>query len=277
MVVHAHPDDEVFSTGGVIARYAAAGGRVVLVYCTNGEVGEIHHPDLDPAEAKERLGAIRQGEAREASAILGATDVIFLGYRDSGMKDTEDNQNPAAFMNAPVDEAVGRVAAIMRETRPSVVVTYDEGGGYGHPDHVMANRVATAAFQQTRREPWGPRKLYYAARSREAFRSYVKGLADFGLNIPWIKDDFNFDEFGLSDADITAHVDVSRFVPLKKKALAVHRTQIPADHFYLAIPDEALSRASGVEHFVRIYPPHRTDEREDDLFSEVLAEEDAVA
>ncbi|HLJ67410.1 MAG TPA: PIG-L family deacetylase, partial [Chloroflexota bacterium] len=242
MVVHAHPDDEVFSTGGIIAKYARAGDRVVVVYGTHGEAGEMHDPDLDPDDATPRLGAIREQEARRACALLGTEDVYFLGYRDSGMKDTEANQDPANFMNAPMDEAVDRLLAIMREMEPDVIVTYDENGGYGHPDHIMTHRVATEAFERARGEPWGPEKLYYSARSREGFRQYVEGLREFGLEIPWVRGDFNFDEYGVPDSMITAVIDVSDVVTLKKSALAIHRTQIRPDFFYLSIPDEALAR-----------------------------------
>src|SRR5579875_3604797 len=124
MVVHAHPDDEVFSTGGLLARHAEAGERVVVVYGTRGEEGEMHRADLDPDEARTRLGELREEEVRQAAAILGVKEIYFLGYRDSGMRDTEANANPDAFMNAPLDEAVGRLVAIMRETQPQVVVTY---------------------------------------------------------------------------------------------------------------------------------------------------------
>lgn len=277
MVVHAHPDDEVFSTGGVIAKYASAGGRVVLIYCTGGEAGEMHDPDRDPADAMARLGEIRREEVRRACAILGTDELYFLGYHDSGMKDTDANKNPDAFMNAPLTEAADRLLTVMRETQPDVVVTYDESGGYGHPDHVMTNRVTVAAFEKARSEPWGPKKFYFAARSREGFRRYVEGLTELGLSIPWVKEDFNFDEYGVPNAEITAHIDVAPYVALKKRALAVHRTQIKPDSFYLSIPDEALSQVSGVEYFMRAHPPPRTEEREDDLFAEVLENSEAVA
>jgi LmbE family N-acetylglucosaminyl deacetylase len=277
MVVHAHPDDEVFSTGGIIARYARAGGRVVLVYGTNGEAGEMHDPDRDPDEAIARLGEIRREDVQEALRILGTNEVYFLGYRDSGMKDTEDNRRPDAFMNAPMEEAVGRLFEIMRETRPDVVVTYDEGGGYGHPDHIMTNRVTVATFEHARLESWGPSKLYYSARSREGFKGYVEGMAALGLKIPWVREDFNFDEFGIPNSEITAHIDITPYAPLKKQALSVHRTQIKSDSFYLQIPDDVLGQVQGVEYFVRIYPPHRPGEREDDLFSELLEEREAIA
>lgn len=277
MVVHAHPDDEVFSTGGTIAAYAAAGHRVVVVYATNGEVGEIHHPELDPEEARTRLGVIRQQEAREACALLGVTDVVFLGYHDSGMKDTEENANPAAFMNVPLDEAASRLVEVMRETKPYAVITYDEDGGYGHPDHVMTHNMTLAAYERAQNEPWGPKKLYYSARSREGFRQYVEELAKLGIAIPWMKGDFNFDEYGVPDADITAHIDFREVAPLKKAALAVHRTQIKPDFFYLSIPDEVFRAALAREYFVRIDPPPVTGEQESDLFAPVDTNREAVA
>jgi len=135
LAVHAHPDDESIATGGTFARYAAEGARTVLVCCTRGEEGEIHDPALDPVEAGTRLGAIRERELRDAAAILGIHDVQLLPYRDSGMAGAAPNSRPDNFINADPVEAAARVAAVIRATRPDVVVTYDPGGGYGHPDH----------------------------------------------------------------------------------------------------------------------------------------------
>jgi len=266
MAVHAHPDDEVFSTGGLLAKYADEGARVVVVYCTRGEAGEMHHPDLTAEEAMPRLGEIREQEAREAARILGVTDVYFLGYRDSGMKDTEPNKNPENFMNAPFEEATGRLVDIIRDTQPQVIVTYDEDGGYGHPDHIMTHKASVAAFEASKDEPWGPQKLYFSGRSREAFREYVEALRDHGIEIPWVTGDFNFDEFGMPNSEITANIDISKYAALKQQALAVHRTQIPADFFYLKLPTNELGRYAGVEFFLRVEPPPLPGEHEDDLF-----------
>lgn len=278
MVVHAHPDDEVFSTGGILARYAAEGARVVVVYGTRGEVGEMHDPGRDADEARARLGEIREAEARQALEILGVHESYFLGYRDSGMKDTEPNADPAAFMNAPFDEAVGHLADLMREVQPQVVVTYDQGGGYGHPDHVMTNRVTAAAFTRAQGQPWAPKKLYYTAGSREGFRRQVEGIQKIGLQIPWIKNvaEIDFDKWGLPDAEITARVDVSPYAPLKKQALAVHRTQIRPDFYYLQVPDEILRDFVGTEYFMRIQPPAAPGEHEDDLFAGLEARTEAA-
>lgn len=273
MAVHAHPDDEVFSTGGILAKSAQEGDRVVVVYCTNGEAGEMHDADLEPEDAIPRLGEIRMEEARKACALLGVTDVFFLGYRDSGMKDTKENEHPAAFANAALDEATQRLMEIIRTTQPQVMIAYDEDGGYGHPDHIMAHRIAVEAFQKLQGEPGAPRKLYYSARSREGFRRYVEALKEHGLTVPWIDGDFNFDEYGVPDEEITAHIDVEAFVGLKKRALAVHRTQIKPDFFYLQIPDDALAAGSGLEYFVRVLPPPMPGERETDLFAPVPTSE----
>ncbi len=277
MAVHAHPDDEVFSTGGILARYAHAGDRVVVVYGTRGEAGEMHDPDRTEEEAIPRLGEIREAETREACRILGVTDIYFLGYRDSGMKDTEENKNPANFMNAPLDEATDRLLDIMRETRPDVVVTYDESGGYGHPDHIMTHRVAVEAFNRAQGQPWAPAKLYHSARSREGFREYVEGIGKYGLKVPWMREDFNFDDYGVPEDEITAIVDISEFAPLKKQALAVHRTQIKPDSWFLQIPDEVLNHLQGKEYFMRLSPPAAPGEHEDDLFAGIGSGKAAVA
>lgn len=278
MAVHAHPDDEVFSTGGILARYAAEGHRVVVVYATRGEAGEVQDPDLNPDEVRHRLGQIREQEARDACALLGVTDVFFLGYRDSGMVDTEENHNSANFHNAPLDEAAGRLQDIMRKTKPDVVVTYDSGGGYGHPDHIMTNKVATEAFTRSQEEPWAARKLYYTSGSREGFRQFVEYLTQLGLKVPWLDrvENFSFDEYGTPNADITAHIDVGLWAPLKKRALAIHRTQIHQDFFYSSIPDDGMKAAAGIEYFMRIFPPSGKDEHEDDLFADLESRTTAV-
>lgn len=272
MVVHAHPDDEVFSTGGILAKHAAAGDRVVVVYATRGEEGELYDETLNPEEAKPRLGEIREREAREACRRLGVEEVYFLGYKDSGMAGWEQNARPDVFANAPLDEAAGKLYEIMRETRPRVVVTYDESGGYGHPDHIMTHRATVAAFNRARNEPGGPQKLYYGARSREQFRRQLEA----GNRPSWLSDDFDIEQYGVPDEEITAFIDVAPHVPLKKAALATHRTQIKPDFFYLSIPDEEMRQTHGTEFFRRVVPPHRPGERESDLFAPPEGEVEAA-
>ena len=152
LLVHAHPDDECFATAGLIARTVAEGRRVDLVTCTGGEEGEIHDPELDPEGAKPRLKEIRRGELQCSVEALrgegpGTLELHLLGYRDSGMMGTESNARPDVFWNADLDEATGKVVAIVRETRPRAIVTYDSNGNYGHPDHINAHRVAVAAWE----------------------------------------------------------------------------------------------------------------------------------
>ncbi len=169
MAVHAHPDDESIGTGGVLARYADEGIRTVLVTCTGGEVGEIGDPTL---ATPDNLAEIRERELRAACEILGVAHLELLGYRDSGMVGTADNERPDAFARADLDAAAGRLVALIRRYRPQVLVTYDENGFYGHPDHVNANRITVrafaragdpAAYRDQGLEPWQPAKLYYTA------------------------------------------------------------------------------------------------------------------
>ncbi len=190
VAVHAHPDDECLPTGGILARYAAEGVRTVLVTCTGGEVGEIADPAL---ATPENLGEVRARELAESVRILGIDRAVQLGYRDSGMAGTADNDHPASFLHADLDRAIGRVVAILREERADVVVTYDENGGYGHPDHIRAHQVAVAAFRAagdpTRYPeagpPWAPRKLYYAILTRSALRRFGEALRAAGVEVPF--------------------------------------------------------------------------------------------
>lgn len=192
LVVHAHPDDECLGTGGTLARYSAEGVRTVLVTATKGEEGEIHDPDLTEEEARPRLAEIREGELRRACAILGVGTLEFLGYRDSGMMGTEANARPENFHNADFDEAVGRLVAIVRRHRPQVLITYNEDGGYGHPDHLQCHKVAAATFDAAAdpaRYPdagpaWAIGKFYAIAWSREGWRQLRDELKSRGIAWP---------------------------------------------------------------------------------------------
>ncbi len=173
LAVHAHPDDECIGTGGILARYAAEGARTVLVTCTDGAVGEISDPSL---ATPDNLAEVRSKELDESVRILNVSRLVKLGYRDSGMAGTVDNDNPASFNQANIDEAIERVVKVVREEHPQVVVTYDERGGYGHPDHIRAHQVAVAAFAaagDASRYPaagpaWAPSKPYSSVVARSA-------------------------------------------------------------------------------------------------------------
>ncbi len=274
LAVHAHPDDEAIGTGGTLARYAAEGVRTALVCCTRGEEGEIHDPELDPAEARLRLGAIREAELRAAASILDVGELIFLGYRDSGMDGTPANANPHNFMNADPHEAAGRLAAIIRRLRPQVVVTYDERGGYGHPDHKMAHRITRLAIEQAA-EPgdggagWRVCKLYYTVISLDAVLRVNELMRAQGLEPPFSEDnpDLDIRQFTVPEEAITTRVDVRGYHEVMREALRAHRTQIPEDDVLLAIPPDVAEEVFGVEHYIRVFSCVPSPERETDLFA----------
>lgn len=276
LAVHAHPDDECLGTGGSLARYAAEGVRTVLVTCTDGAVGEISDPAL---ASPENLSEVRAGELDESVRILGVSRLVKLGYRDSGMAGTADNQHPASFHLANFDEAVGRVVQVMREERPDVVVTYDENGGYGHPDHIRAHQVAVAAFEAagdaTRfpeaGPPWVPAKLYYAVVPRSSFRALGERLREAGIDVPFGNNQEPDGEasqppFGVEDDRVTTVMDVHAYAEAKRSALAAHRTQMGPEQFFMRLPPELFTEIFGREFFQRVSGPG-TGSPEEDLFS----------
>ena len=196
MAVHAHPDDECFGTGGVLIKYASEGVRTVLVTATKGEEGEIHDPDLTEEEARPRLAEIREEELRRATALLKVGVQEFLGYRDSGMVGTPANDHPESFNKADLDEATGRLVRLIRRYRPQVLVTYNEDGGYGHPDHLQCHRVTARAFdaagdaaQYPEAGPaWQPLKLYATAWSRERWLALRAAMRERGIEWPFGRD-----------------------------------------------------------------------------------------
>lgn len=276
LAVHAHPDDEAIGTGGILARHSAEGMRVALVCATRGEVGEIVDPSIDQEEALLRLGEIREAELRCACSVLGVGDLLFLDYRDSGMAGTPDNEDPAAFCRADLAEASGRLVRIIRELRPHVLVTYDEKGGYGHPDHIMAHRVTVAAFDAAGDPdrypdqglaPWQPKKLYYSALPRSGLQQMHQYLVSHGLPSPFDRPDISPEHMGTPDEAITTHVDVRNYLLLKRESLACHRTQIAADSFFFHMPEEVAVQGFGYEHFVRARCLVHAPLPEDDLFA----------
>jgi mycothiol conjugate amidase Mca len=278
LAVHAHPDDEVIGTGGILARYSAAGVRVALACATRGEVGEIVDPTIDEAEARPRLAQIREGELRCACGVLGVHDLFFLDYRDSGMVGTADNEHPEAFCRAEIEDATRRLVRIIRTVRPQVVVTYDEKGGYGHPDHLMAHRVTVAAFDaagdpvrypEDGVEPWQPTKLYYSAIPRSVLEQMEAYLKSVGITSPFDRPDLTPEAFGNPDETVTTKVDVRPHLEQKRNALECHRTQIAADSFFFKLPEVFNREAMGYEHFIRARSLVPAPTPEDDLFTGV--------
>jgi LmbE family N-acetylglucosaminyl deacetylase len=265
LAIFAHPDDESFGVGGVLALAAARGVPTHLVCATDGDLG-------GEAGARELDRDLRRAELREAMAALGVPEPIFLGYRDSGM---ENWPRPAeCFATADAEEVVGRLEAILAELRPAVVLTFDPGGIYGHPDHVTASVRATEAYRRASRRPGGPGVLYHQAiprsglagmgRIQEAFAAMRGG----GAAPPPSEDDLlqqrRFEELARPDEEVTTIVDVRSVLDLKLAALAAHASQM-RDGSWAAAPREMIEQFLGWETFVRVDPPPVHGERETDL------------
>ena len=289
LLVHAHPDDESITTGATMAYYAAHGVRVTLLTCTLGEEGEVLVPEyaLLAADEADQLGGLRISELEAAMAALGVTDHRWLGgagrFRDSGMMGTPTNKHPRAFWRADEDEtvfgaAVAAAVDVVREVRPQVVITYDTNGEYGHPDHIMAHRVATAAVEKAADphygsgEPWQVAKLYWTGTPKSVLRQGFDALATV-QDRPF--DVANIDElpFGVDDDEITTVIDATGFGAAKVTALEAHRTQVAVDGPFFALSNMLGREILAVEHFRLVQGslgPDR-DERgwETDLFSGV--------
>jgi LmbE family N-acetylglucosaminyl deacetylase len=242
--VHAHPDDEALSTGGSMARASAEGHRVVLVVCTNGELGET--PE-DLAEG-ETLVDRRRAETERSAAHLGVHRIAWLGYRDSGMTGWDQNDDPRSFLQADLDEAAERLAAVLREEQADVVVLYDWHGIYGHPDHVQVHRVGHRAADRA-----ATPKRFEVTFNRDAARA---GMAEMVANEPGFED---FDPsgpaddgnpFGSSEAEIDLAVDVSRFLSVKRAAIACHASQVTDTGMFLAMSEEVFARAFSTEWYI---------------------------
>ncbi|GAB3669720.1 N-acetyl-1-D-myo-inositol-2-amino-2-deoxy-alpha-D -glucopyranoside deacetylase [Actinocorallia lasiicapitis] len=273
LFVHAHPDDESIGTGATMARYAAEGARVTLVTCTLGEEGEIIPADLAElaADRKDELGAFRIEELDAACAALGVTDHRFLGgpgrWRDSGMAGVPSNERPEAFWQADVEDAAARLLEIITEVKPQVIVTYDDNGYYGHPDHIQAHRVAWRAFELSQGTAAEVCKFYATAMPRSVIARSVAVLQAGGpFRAPGSVDEV---AYGVPDDEVTTAVDARGFLPKKLEALAAHRTQITVDGLHFALSDHVGQQAFGVEYYTLLAGPKGpigADGRESDLF-----------
>jgi LmbE family N-acetylglucosaminyl deacetylase len=249
---HAHPDDECITCGGVMRAAADAGHRVVLVVATRGEHGEIVPGVLDDGET---LAERRVKETHDAAKVLGAERVEFLGYVDSGMVDTDTNGAPGSFWSADLEEAADRLAAILREEDAEVLTVYDRIGGYGHPDHIQVHRVGRRAGELA-----GTPRVYEATSNRDDFRRMAEMAREAGEEMP----DLDPEAFGSPESELTTRVDVTPWLAAKRDAMRAHRSQIPQDSFFLALPDDRFALAFGTEWFIRVGgDPSR---REDSLF-----------
>jgi len=280
--VHAHPDDESIGTGVTMARYAEEGAHVTLVTCTRGEEGEIVVEDLAHLGTGASLAAVREQELANACAALGVTDHRFLGHHeDSGMIGTSPNDKPNSFWQADLDAVTGELVAILREVRPQVVVTYDDNGGYGHPDHIQAHRVTMRAVDAAAEAtayvgngaPWRVSKVYATAIAKSMLAAGIEAFRDsdspgFFAGVTSV-DDL---PFGTDDALITTEVVGSdQHFAAKMAAMRAHRTQISVDGPFFALSDNVALTAFGVEHYVlergERGPARGPRGREDDLFA----------
>jgi len=243
MQVHAHPDDEASKGAPSAARYVAEGARAVLVTCTAGEAGEILNPGYDGPT--DDMKAVRLAELDSSAKAIGYDAVHLLGYRDSGMPDTEFNRHPDAFANAPFDEAVERLVAVIREERPQVIITYgDEQSYYPHPDHVRVHDISVVAFDAAgdaarfpdAGEPWQPPKLYYSGWTLRYVKAMHEALVSLGKE-SWYEDRIA-DLDPAMDARVMTRIDVGDYLEVRDRALLAHRTQIDPDSFWFAVPLE---------------------------------------
>jgi LmbE family N-acetylglucosaminyl deacetylase len=279
MAVHAHPDDEASGTGGVLARYAAEGIRTVLVTCTDGACGDgpggvkPGEPGHDPAA----VVAVRRTELEASCKVLGVSDLEMLGYADSGMMGWPENDAPGSFWNTPVPEAAARLAELMRTYRPDVVVTYDENGFYGHPDHIQANRITMAALDLVQSQA----KVYWTTAPRSMMAEFGRVMREMGAD--WDEPETSAQdapgapdtqaaapapevEIGLPDDEITTWVDTKKFGGQKYDALAAHASQ--GDNiFFLKMGRERFTALMGIETFVRVRDTADAPLPEDDLFA----------
>jgi LmbE family N-acetylglucosaminyl deacetylase len=265
MAVHAHPDDEASSTGGVLAKYSDEGIRTIVVTCTNGEFGdgpqgikpgEDGHDTLDVAER-------RLAELREACKFLGVTELETLGYHDSGMPEWDYHKKPEAFCNVPVDVVAGRIGQLIEKYQPQVVVTYDPDSLYQHPDHVHASRTAIAAVRAT----GIPAKLYFTAMRRSDWQKVWDALRAAGADVPdWEITEDEQRRMVEAEARITTAVDISDVLDRKRSALLAHASQIE-DSWFSKIPPEVAGEAFGREHFIREHDETGAAVPETDLFT----------
>jgi N-acetyl-1-D-myo-inositol-2-amino-2-deoxy-alpha-D-glucopyranoside deacetylase len=276
--VHAHPDDESLDTGATIARYAADGAHVTLVTCTLGEQGEVLVPALAglAADRADQLGGYRIGELAAALAALGVTDARWLGgagrWRDSGMMGLPDNDRARAFWRAPAAQTVPLLVDVLREVRPQVLVTYDENGGYGHPDHIQAHRVAMAAVDAAADpgfgagEPWAVAKVYWSALPGSRLSATAAALA--GGDHPFRHFE-RVADLGVGVPDDVITTSVEGDLDAKLAAMRAHATQVSVEGSVFALADGIAKVAYGTEHFrlVRGTSGAAAGERETDLFA----------
>ena len=277
LCIHAHPDDEASKGAPTVAKYVAEGHEAFLVCATGGEAGDILNPVMDRPEIVDNLPAVRVAELNKSVEIIGYDELIWLGYRDSGMPDTEPNAHPEAFANADLDEAVGRLVAIIRRLRPHVMVTYaDDQQGYKHPDHLRVHEIRVHSFDRAADpawypevdgEPWTPLKMYYSLWSRARMVAQHEAFEELGKKSPFDEDWFKRRSL---DHRITTKVDIAAWYNKRREALLAHETQVdPTADFWFGLPDDVAAKAYPYEDFILARSHVGLDANETDIFARI--------
>ena len=277
LTVHAHPDDESSKGAATVARYRDQGVHTVLVCCTGGEEGDILNPAMDKPEVRENMAETRRAELAAATSIIGYDEVVMLGYRDSGMPDSDANKNPECFAMAPLDEAVGRLVEVIRRVRPQIMVTYpDEQTRYPHPDHLRVHEISAIAFEAAgdreahpdAGEPYAPAKMYFTVWSVGRMRAMHEKFLELGLESP-----FSEERIARMPTEVsyTTSVDITGYDHIRADALRAHATQVdPTSRMWFGLPPEvekALPHSD--EYQLARNRLGSTDVVEDDLFAGV--------
>ena len=292
LTVHAHPDDEASKGASTLAKYHAQGVHTVLVCCTGGEEGDLQNPTLreqgkpfhglTPEEERHLVASLRPAELALSAEVIGFDEVVMLGYRDSGMPESEPNSHPESFHQADIDEATGRLVAVIRRTRPQIIITYnDDQQGYPHPDHIRVHDISVLAFERAGDpnwypdlgEPHSPAKLYYTAWSHRRMTAIHEALLRLRGESPY--DDKWFERPDV-DGRVTTRIEVGEYLWARSQALLAHATQVdPTEPFWFGLTDEELAEVYPFEDWILAVshvgdvPSGLKGDVEDDLFAGV--------
>jgi len=292
LTVHAHPDDEASKGAPTLAKYHAQGVHTILVCCTGGEEGDLQNATLrdegrpfhglTPEEERHLVASLRPAELALSAKVIGFDEVVMLGYRDSGMAESEPNLHPESFYQADIDEATGRLVAVIRRTRPQIIITYnDDQQGYPHPDHIRVHDISVLAFERAGNpnwypqlgEPFAPAKLYYTAWSRRRLMAVHEALLRLRGASPY--DDKWFERPDI-DGRVTTRIEVGEYLWARSQALLAHATQVdPTEPFWFGLSDQELGEVYPFEDWILAVshvcgvPFGDGTDLEDDLFSGV--------
>jgi mycothiol S-conjugate amidase len=276
LTIHAHPDDESSKGAGTVAKYSAEGVNTVLVCCTGGEAGDILNPAMDTPEVRSDLAAVRRRELATATGIIGYREVVMLGYRDSGMPETEANADARSFARAPLEEAAARLATVIRRVRPQVIVTYPEDQqGYPHPDHLRVHEITAPALAMAadpdaelgESDPWAVSKVYTTMWSRRMVVAMHEKFLELGLESPY--DDKWFERPSYDDK-VTTRIDTTAVADVRRRALLAHATQVdPTSKFWFGLPPEVADLVFPEDDYTLLSSSVPASIPEDDLFEGV--------